>query len=217
VVTSINNPNKQMLKLSKEKGFKLLVVSDLKTNQNWSLENVLFLNVKHQMILNYKSCNSTPFNSYTRKNIGYLYAIQHGAQFIYDTDDDNEPISPIIDYFDFKNYKQELEYDINSPLVLNPLAHFGQPTIWPRGYPLDYIKKKNYNEFNCINKKTSIVQQSVVDGDPDVDAIFRLTKSLDSKRIEIEFDSTSPSVRIPLYKLAPYNAQNTLVSLIFKH
>jgi hypothetical protein len=30
-----------------------------------------------------------PTHSYTRKNIGYLYAIAHGAQRIYETDDDN--------------------------------------------------------------------------------------------------------------------------------
>lgn len=27
--------------------------------------------------------------------IGYLYAIQHGAQIIYDTDDDNAPSDPL--------------------------------------------------------------------------------------------------------------------------
>lgn len=32
-----------------------------------------------------------PFKSYTRKNIGYLYAISQGAEWIYDTDDDNKP------------------------------------------------------------------------------------------------------------------------------
>jgi len=215
VVTSINDPSKQMKKLSNEKEFKLVVVSDLKTNQNWSLENSVFLSVKHQINLNYKSLSSTAFYSYTRKNIGYLYAIQNGAQFIYDTDDDNEPISPVVDFFDFKKTKKELEYDNNSPLILNPLAHFGQPTIWPRGYPLGEINKKSYNDYICIEKPTSIVQQSVVDGDPDVDAIFRLTKSIDSKRIEIEFDYNSPSVRIPMYKLTPYNAQNTLVNRFF--
>lgn len=29
-----------------------------------------------------------------RKNIGYLYAIQHGATEVYETDDDNELKSP---------------------------------------------------------------------------------------------------------------------------
>ena len=209
VVTSINEPTKQIVKLSKETQFKLLVVSDLKTNQSWYQSNSIFLSIADQKKLNFKSIRSTPFNSYTRKNIGYLFAIKNGAQFIYDTDDDNEPSKALIDYFDFEETQIQLEYDFNSPYVLNPYAHFGQPTIWPRGFPLIEINKNNYNDYICIQKSTSIVQQSVVNGDPDVDAIFRLTKSLDSQRIDIKFDLNSPSVRIPLYKFTPYNSQNT--------
>ncbi|PIO68768.1 hypothetical protein TELCIR_09431 [Teladorsagia circumcincta] len=39
----------------------------------------------------YSSERNLPYKSYTRKNIGYLYAIEHGAEWIYDTDDDNKP------------------------------------------------------------------------------------------------------------------------------
>lgn len=209
IVTSINKPTKQIAKLAKEREFKLLVIADLKTDQNWFYENVTFLNVSQQKKLKYKSLATTPFNSYTRKNIGYLYAIQHGARFIYDTDDDNQPIIDLMSYFDFEPFKYELEYNCKSPLVVNPYAHFGQPTIWPRGYPLSEIEKKNHNNYDCIKKATSIVQQSVVNGDPDVDAIFRLTKSLDHQRIDIEFDDYSPSVKIPMYRITPYNSQNT--------
>ena len=99
---------------------------------------------------------------------------------------------------------------MESPLTLNPYAHFGQPTIWPRGYPLNEINKRIYNNYLCKERKTSIVQQGVVNGDPDVDAIFRLTRSLNNKKIDIKFDDSAPSVRIPLYKLTPYNSQNTL-------
>ena len=53
------------------------------------------------------------------------------------------------------------------------------------------------------------MQQGVVNGDPDVDAIFRLTKSMNYKRINITFDGTSPSFQLPVYKITPYNSQNT--------
>jgi hypothetical protein len=212
VVTSINNPTKQLDKLTNEKEFQLLVIADLKTNKTWSHENkqTIYLDVNNQTNLYYSILESTPFNSYTRKNIGYLYAIQNGAKFIYDTDDDNEPLINLVDYFDLNEFKTELEYDLNSPLILNPYAHFGQPTIWPRGFPLNEINKRLYNDYILVKKPTSIIQQSVVNGDPDVDAIFRLTKTLDYKRIDIKFDSSSPSVRIPLFKLTPFNSQNTL-------
>ena len=32
---------------------------------------------------------STPWKYFCRKNIGYLFAIMHGAEFIFDFDDDN--------------------------------------------------------------------------------------------------------------------------------
>ncbi len=219
VVTTINNPTEQLIKLGNEKNFKLIVVADLKTNSSWfHTSKTYFLGVSNQNALKYQSLQSTPFNSYTRKNIGYLFAIQHGAKFIYDTDDDNEPLSSLEDYFDFRESKQELEYDLKSPLIINPYAHFGQPTVWPRGYPLNEINKKLYNNYICIEKPTSIIQQSVVDGDPDVDAIFRLTKSLNSQKIDIKFDSSSPSVKIPIFKMTPFNSQNTLyVYFIFNY
>jgi len=39
------------------------------------------------MKLGYNITKYIPFNSYSRKNIGYLYAIQHGAREIFETDD----------------------------------------------------------------------------------------------------------------------------------
>ena len=33
---------------------------------------------------------SLPWNHFARKNVGYLYAIAHGARLIFDFDDDNE-------------------------------------------------------------------------------------------------------------------------------
>ncbi len=51
-----------------------------------------------QKSFNFKSIETTPFNSYNRKNIGYLFAIKNGAKFIYDTDDDNEPLVDLNEY-----------------------------------------------------------------------------------------------------------------------
>jgi hypothetical protein len=43
-----------------------------------------------------------------------------------------------------------------------------------------------------------------------VDAIFRLTKTFDYRKIDIKFDETSPSVQYPLFRLSPFNSQSTL-------
>ncbi|KIH51862.1 hypothetical protein ANCDUO_18043, partial [Ancylostoma duodenale] len=78
-------------RLARISGWKMVVVGDTKTPINWRLEGVHFLSVEDQQRLDYHLTSDLPYNSYTRKNIGYLYAIQHGAEWIYDTDDDNKP------------------------------------------------------------------------------------------------------------------------------
>jgi len=91
---------------------------------------------------------------------GYLYAIKHGAKFIYDTDDDNAPARDLLDYFIFDEFKHGLVYDCQySSRIMNPYAHFGQPMIWPRGYPLSEIHKIHHNQYICGKRKTSTVQQ----------------------------------------------------------
>ena len=210
VVTSINEPTEQIKKLSKIKDFQLLVVADKKTPLKWTLNSTYLLSLEQQQELDLKSAKRTPLNSYTRKNLGYLFAIAHGAFNIYDTDDDNVPLLDLNSYFNFEKSEYGLVFDCECPRVLNPYAHFGQPLIWPRGYPLNQIQNNHYNGYISGIRKTSVVQQGVVNGDPDVDAIFRLTKKMAYNKIDIQFDETAPSIQYPVGTMAPYNSQNTL-------
>ena len=52
---------------------------------------MIFLSSEDQEKLGYEITPLLKHNVYQRKNVGYLYAIQHGARYIYDTDDDNHP------------------------------------------------------------------------------------------------------------------------------
>ena len=67
---------------------------------------------------------------------------------------------------------------------LNPYSYFGQPSTWPRGYPLEKITEKChsfknqtlcYNNLYRIYKESTIplIQQGLVNSDPDMDAIYR--------------------------------------------
>ncbi|RCN48277.1 hypothetical protein ANCCAN_05692 [Ancylostoma caninum] len=91
VVTTINYPTEDLMSLARIPGWKMVVVGDIKTPKNWRLEGVHYLSVEDQQLLDYNLSSDLLYNSYTRKNIGYLYAIRHGARWIYDTDDDNKP------------------------------------------------------------------------------------------------------------------------------
>lgn len=168
----------------------------------------MYLDIKKQKALGYHIVDHVPFRSYARKNIGYLYAIQHGAKIIYETDDDNAPSDGKITFFqqekgDFLVYSSKAE-------TVNPYEHFGQSTIWPRGYPLENIADPPQHSFVKCKDVSPTIQQGVVDGDPDVDAVFRLTRKDKGVRLDVKFDATAPGVVLPHGTLAPFNSQNTL-------
>jgi hypothetical protein len=48
--------------------------------------------------------------------------------------------------------------------------------MWPRGYPLSAISRNPPTEFEVVNASVAI-QQGLANGDPDVDALFRLTRT----------------------------------------
>ena len=61
--------------------------------------------------------------------------------------------------------------------VLNPYIHFGQPSVWPRGFPLqrvpDHKPKPRYAEgFSGA----ALLRQGLIDGEGDLDEIFRTTR-----------------------------------------
>jgi hypothetical protein len=112
-----------------------------------------------------------PVDSYTRKNIGYLAAMKAGATIIVDTDDDNAPLPQFWDNFDV-NIRGDI---ISGSGWVNVYRYFTDSLIWPRGFPLTEISRKEAfpprsrsGEFHCP------VQQGLADDNPDVDAIYRL-------------------------------------------
>ena len=209
VVTTINYPTKALKKLSQLEGWQLVVIGDKKTPLDWHLDDCIYLGVKEQLDLSYKIIDLLPWNHYSRKNIGYLYAIEHGAEIIYDTDDDNILIDSNICVLP-KN-EQTLIY-AGSESVVNPYMYFGSNLLWPRGYPLSKILTNGafLGEENSFTLSSEIVrpyiQQGLVNLDPDVDAILRLTKGVGS----ILFEDKKP-ISLPKHCLCPFNTQNTVI------
>ena len=50
---------------------------------------MVFLSHADQLKMNSSFVNRLPWNSFGRKNVGYLYAVAQGAKVIFDFDDDN--------------------------------------------------------------------------------------------------------------------------------
>ena len=130
----------------------------------------IFLSVEKQKRFGYRAAEILLFNTYSQKTIGYLYDIQHGAKIIYETGDNNYPYGGKIEFHQAE--KDEF-------LVYKTDNSFGKPlqTLWPRGYPLESIANspQHCTFVRCKNIR-ALVQQSVINGEPDVDAIFRLTR-----------------------------------------
>ena len=92
IITSINKPNEAVRKyhaLSKKNKVDLIIIGDKKTPDYPSKYN--FYNLKSQENLNFSLNKSLPINSYSRKNIGFLIAMQKNSKIILETDDDNYP------------------------------------------------------------------------------------------------------------------------------
>lgn len=202
VITTINYPSAIFNTLVRLKEWRVVVIADKKTPKDWYFPNVIFLSVEDQEKLTYKIIKLLPWNHYSRKNIGYLYAIEHGAKIIYETDDDNFPLYESIPCLDQKDTC--LCYDTCNPVV-NPYAHFGQPSVWPRGYPLKQVCKSDCTSFEEITDLFIPIQQGLVNKDPDVDAIFRLTRNE-----LIDFDAHAVPVALKRGTMAPFNSQNTI-------
>eukprot|EP01104_Vermistella_antarctica_P005548 TRINITY_DN1605_c1_g2_i1.p1 TRINITY_DN1605_c1_g2~~TRINITY_DN1605_c1_g2_i1.p1 ORF type:complete len:773 (-),score=90.32 TRINITY_DN1605_c1_g2_i1:75-2393(-) len=209
VITTINYPTPAIRKLAGLPGWKVVVVGDLKTPADWHLPNCVYLSVKAQKELGYEISDLLPDNTYAKKNIGYLYAIQHGAKTIYETDDDNELngdsliISPPLE-----RNGACFDRPTGSASTVNPYAYFGRPDIWPRGYPLEDVESAQIPDpKTSACESRPLIQQYLADLDPDIDAIFRLThrKTLGT----IRFDKKK-SVSIPKGAMCPFNSQNTL-------
>lgn len=174
IITSINPPREEIRKFSKIKRWQLLVVGDLKTPKNWHSKNTIYMSPKdqEQMFPDYSKVH--PWNRFTRKNLGYLYAIKNGAQLICDTDDD---------VFPYKNFPQKLQpkrkvVKLSGKKFINIYNFFksskkSELNSWPRGLPLNYINdQKNIKQSK--EKVYSPMQTSVIDQDSDFDAIYRL-------------------------------------------
>jgi hypothetical protein len=159
-----------------------------------------------------------PYNHFGRKNFGYIYAILRGAKFVYDFDDDNyvikdtstgKPMSLIPNEREVANVRQ-IQVETHA-FNHHPLMGASIPGSWARGFPLEKIQ--NETTFGKVVSVQSMhmeqvgVIQYVANGNPDVDAIHRLTKPLPMFFAD---DSSSSPIRVPLTTSVPYNAQATI-------
>ena len=201
VITSIFKPTEAVVAFSKLSDYQLIVVGDKKTPPNWSSEGVNFLSIQDQELSDTLLAKVLPYNHYCRKMLGYLKAIELGADEIIDTDDDNFPK----ENWGFPSFEQTGDCVEQGLGFINVYELFTTQKIWPRGLPLNYINRSSSLEDHISTKPSKVgIWQGLADEDPDVDAIYRLTDDTPcyfKKRDPIVLDQGT---------LCPFNSQNTL-------
>ena len=204
VLTTINKPNiniNKLIKLSKKNKSDLIIIGDLKTPHNFKVSYGNYFDTNNQKKLTFKFAKVCPFNSYARKNIGYLISFKNRIETIIETDDDNYPKE---NFFKFLKLEHRVN-EIKEKSWINIYSKFTTKDIdiWPRGLPLDKINLSPNFKKKKIRKKF-LLKQGVCDGNPDVDAIYRII----NKDINIKFKN---NFKLSLGKaFSPINSQNTI-------
>jgi len=204
VITSIFAPTEAVKQFAQLPGYDLVVVGDKKSPTDWHWPGATYLSVEAQEAAGFQLSQQLPFNHYGRKMMGYLHAIRAGAEIIVDTDDDNIPFA------DWQFPAMEGPY-ATAPAdrgFVNMYKSFTRHHIWPRGYPLDLIRNEaqHLREDELTTQPARVgIWQALADGDPDVDAIYRLVDNT-----EVFFNRRPPIV-LDKGTLCPFNSQNTAI------
>lgn len=206
IITTINEPNKNIQLFSKnckKKNWDFIVIGDKKTPRNFKISYGKFYSFLVQKKLNFTFAKVCPPNSYARKNIGYLLAIQNNNEIIVETDDDNFPYD---NFFHNKNLFHKAKKILNKTWVNIYdlfLSKKNSNPIWPRGLPLSHIHSHKI-KLGKVELEKFYLQQGVCENNPDVDAIYRLV----NKTININFKK---NIKFNLgNSLNTLNSQNTV-------
>lgn len=205
IITSINPPTVAVKAFASWNGWSTIVVGDRKSPKEWEIDGVIYLSLDDQFKFFPEYSKLLSENTYTRKILGYLYAFQHGAEAIFESDDDNIP---------YLHAKNVIESYLNDRRIIEPVLFsengwlniykvFDSQNSWPRGFPIEKIHTSNAL-IDTKNKLPWGVLQFLADEDPDVDAIYRMTQGN-----PIYF---SQNKKISLCKgtFSPFNSQATL-------
>ncbi len=203
VVTSIAEPTAILRSLasgSQANGWSFILIGDAKSPSGFFLEGCDYYDIQKQREVGLKFAQAAPLNHYARKNVGYVLAARSGAEVVVETDDDNCPIGG---FWSARTRTQSLPVCRQGGWV-NAYQYFSDSHIWPRGFPLDLIKKPVPPMESLPTKLVDCpIQQGLADANPDVDAIYRLVCSLP------QTFRGDRRIALSMGTWCPFNSQNT--------
>lgn len=195
-ITTIHDKSKAIKEFEKIPGWSIIIAGDKNSKYIENNDKCRFISFSEQLRSNFELNKIMPTGHYCRKNAAYLEAISNGAEIIYDSDADNFP-KPNWKQPDFSCSKL-----LRGSKFINIYQMYTQEHVWPRGFPLDEINSVVNVESEFKNSRIA-VWQSLADGDPDVDAIYRLTSGK-----SLVFDNTQ-QFALDKGSYSPINSQAT--------
>jgi hypothetical protein len=215
VITTIHPPTPAILGYIGVPSVDVIVVADRKTPAAaYEGLDCEFLSLDRQRALAPGFDALLPHDHYARKNMGYLHAIRAGYGVIVESDDDNIPRA---NWASASLRPQEvpgsIHFVVGGSRSVNPYRLFTERHVWPRGLPLCRVLHDDARERTTPVESAGFfgdvsIIQGLADGDPDVDAIFRLT-SPESLR-PLTFAQTGAYYKLAPTACAPANTQNTV-------
>lgn len=215
-LTTIQSPTACVEEWGHLKPGEVIAVGDRKTPADWHCPGVRFFGIEEQEKSNFQLARILPENHYCRKMLGYLLALENGAEVLFDTDDDNEPYPEA--WCDGPPVPSSAESVLfaGSPDCgfVNPYSFYAPKgvRVWPRGLPLEKIRSSEANLAELSSSASEplgekaakvAVWQGLVDGDPDVDAIHRFVFGA-----EFSFQKKEALI-LNSGTYSPFNSQNT--------
>ena len=152
-----------------------------------------------------------PYNNETRRNIGYLHALEHGCERLISIDDDNFPTDDDFIGGHLNTGRAWKNNIIEEPLRFHNICEYLEiePSrqVFPRGFPFELRGMRNNPSFSQAPADAKVgVTVGLWLKDPDVDATTWLNGKVESTSY------SGPSYLILSQKTwCPINTQNTSV------
>jgi hypothetical protein len=232
VVTTIFEPNEAISGVAALEGWCMVIVADNKTPLDYlkqgkglvGNDSVFLFSVQEQkQWLNLPAelgafYRGVPYDHFARKNLGFLYAILRGAEFIYDFDDDNyinkDSAGNLLPLISNEAQIENVRFVSLETLNFNhhPLMGATVPGSWPRGFPMESIQDTKthgtvVSSGNTVPMAKVGVIQYCANNNPDIDAVHRLVLPLP---MNYRKEPESTPVLVPTNTFVPYNAQATI-------
>lgn len=209
ITTTINSPTKALYKFLDKKNWNIIVVGDLKTPHFKYIElsekykNLIYLHPDYQEIKYNELSKYIGWNTIQRRNIGFIDAYNRGANIMATVDDDNIP------YDNWGNdllINKEVEVSVfkSKCNVFDILSATENKHLWHRGFPVELLSERE-SKIIKTDKIKCLIQIDLWDGDPDIDAICRISNS----NPKVKFDNIQPFTSPDIM---PFNSQNTFIS-----